>query len=63
MRELLTKKQLRERLNLRSTRMIDYLVAKRKIPVLRFGRRTIRFDWDAVVVALGRLEIQEIARR
>ena len=60
---LLTKDQLREALNLPSTRMIDELVRKRKIPVIRLGHRTVRFDLVKVEAALDRLEFKEVGRK
>lgn len=57
---LLNKKQLQERLNLASARGVDELVRRRKIPVLRLGHRTLRFDWLAVCKALAKLEIQAV---
>ncbi|MHA3774789.1 hypothetical protein ACXR0O_24980 [Verrucomicrobiota bacterium sgz303538] len=60
---LLTKEQLRERLNLESTRMISQLVSRRKIPVIRLGHRTVRFHLPSVLAALARLEIKEIGRQ
>ena len=59
----LTKEQLREALNLPSTRMIDELVRKRKIPVIRLGHRTVRFDLVKVEAALDRLEFKEVGRK
>lgn len=60
---LLTKEQLRDALNLPSTRMIDELVRKRKIPVIRLGHRTVRFDLVKVEAALERLELREVGRK
>lgn len=60
---LLTKEQLRAKLNLASTRMVDQLVKKRKIPSLKLGYRTIRFDWGKVQAALEKLEIKEVGRK
>lgn len=59
----LTKVQLRDRLNLPSTRALEDMVKARKIPVLRFGHRTVRFDWPKVEAALERLEETEIGRK
>ena len=58
--ELLTKEQLRKRLNLPSTRGVDELVRRRVIPVLRLGHRTIRFVWPDVRSAIDRLTIREV---
>jgi hypothetical protein len=59
--EILDKEQLRYRLNLMSTRGVDELVRKRKIPVIRMGHRTVRFNWAAVQAALAKLTIKEIS--
>ncbi|MES2569472.1 MAG: hypothetical protein V4710_05390 [Verrucomicrobiota bacterium] len=40
--ELIDKEELRRRLSLPSTRMVDQLVRRRKIPFLRLGHRTVR---------------------
>ena len=58
--DLLTKEQLRQKLNLPSTRMVDELVRKRKIPVQKLGHRTVRFDYERVRAALDKLEIKEV---
>ena len=57
---LMTKEELRAALNLPSTRMVDELVRKRKIPVIRLGHRTVRFDVAKVATALARLERKAI---
>ena len=61
--ELLTKEQLRERLNLPSTRMVDELMRKRKIPYLKLGAKTVRFDYAKVLAALEKFEIKEVGRK
>jgi hypothetical protein len=58
--ELLTKEQLAERINAPSTKLVDELMRARKIPYLRLGHRTVRFDWPKVQVALARLEVGAI---
>lgn len=60
---LLTKEQLRDALNLPSTRMVDELVRRRKIPVLRLGYRTVRFDLAKVQAALEKLELKAIGQK
>jgi len=57
---LLNKEELRLRLNLPSVRGVDELVRRRKIPVIRFGHRTVRFDWHHVQTAIQRLTVKEI---
>jgi hypothetical protein len=59
---LLDKEMLRQRLNLESTRGVDELVRKRKIPVIRIGHRTVRFSWPHVRAALEKLTVKEIGR-
>jgi hypothetical protein len=61
--ELLTKEQLRDRLNLPSTRMVDELMRKHKIPYLKLGAKTVRFDEVKVRAALDRFEVKEIGRK
>ena len=56
----LTKEQLVPCINVPSTRMVDELVRRRKIPVVRLGHRTVRFQLDRVREALGRLEVRAI---
>lgn len=58
--QLLTKEDLRQRLNLKSTRGVDELVRRRKISVIRLGHRTARFSWPAVQAAIERLTIKEV---
>ena len=60
---LLTKEQLRAALNLPSTRMVDELVRRRKIPVIRLGYRTVRFDLAKVEAAIERLELKAIGQK
>ena len=60
---LITKEELRAALNLPSTRMVDELVRKRKIPVIRLGHRTVRFNLAKVVGALERLELKAIGEK
>ena len=61
--ELLTKKELRNRLNLPSIRMVDELMRKRKIPYLKLGAKTVRFDYAKVLAALEKFEIKEVGRK
>ena len=58
--ELLDKKQLAARLNLPSTRMVDQLMRKRKIPYLVLGHKTVRFEWRKVEAAIQKLEVREV---
>jgi hypothetical protein len=58
---LLTKEELASKMNLPSTRMLDGLVARRKIPVIRLGYRTVRFRWGDVQTAMDRLTVWDHA--
>jgi hypothetical protein len=58
----LNKEQLREKLNLVSTRNVDQLMRTKRIPFLRLGHRTVRFDWPKVEKALARFEVREVGR-
>jgi hypothetical protein len=62
MDDMLTKEQLRERLNLPSTRMVDELVKKRKIPCLKLGHRTVRFSLPKVLAALAKFELKAVGQ-
>ncbi len=57
---LITKKELAARLNVPSTKLVDELMQSRKIPFLRLGHRTVRFDWLKVQAALSKLVVSEI---
>jgi hypothetical protein len=59
---LLTKENLRQRLNLPSTRGVDELVRRKKIPVVRLGHRTTRFSWPDVERALRHLTVKSIGK-
>lgn len=58
--DFLTKDQLAVALNVPSTRMIDQLVSRRKIPHIRLGHRTVRFQLTRVREALSRYEVSAI---
>lgn len=57
---LLNKESLRIKLGLPSTRSIDELVKRRKIPRIVMGHRMVRFCLADVLAALDRLTIKEI---
>lgn len=57
---LLTKKELRDLLNLPSTRSIDELVRRRVISSVRLGHRTVRFDPIAVYSDLDRMTLRAV---
>ena len=59
----LDKEQLRRRLNLLSTRKVDEMMREKRIPFLRLGHRTVRFDWPKVEKALERCEVKEVGRK
>jgi len=61
--EWLTKEQLRERLKLHSTRGVDEMMKRRKIPFCRCGHKTIRFRWPDVEAALEKHTVQAIGRK
>jgi excisionase family DNA binding protein len=58
--ELLTKEELAERLRAPSIRLVEELMRSGKIPFLRLGHRTVRFDWPKVQAALARLQVDAI---
>lgn len=58
--ELLTKEQLAQCLNLPSTRMVDELMRKRRIPYIKLGHKTVRFRLPAVIEAINRLEVHAV---
>ena len=61
-RRFLDKEGLRAKLNLVSTRQVDEMMQNKRIPFLRLGYRTVRFDWPKVEKALARFEVKEAGR-
>ena len=61
--DCLTKEELRERLNLPSTRKIDYMMKSRMIPYQKWGAKTIRFDLKKVMEALEKFEHKAIGQK
>ncbi len=59
----LDKEQLRQLLNLPSTRMVDELMRKRKIPFLKLGHKTIRFEWPKVKAAIEKFEHKAVGQK
>jgi hypothetical protein len=57
------KRQLAERLNLPSIRSVDNLIKLRRIPVLRWGHRTVRFDMLKVEEALRQFEVKAVGQK
>lgn len=57
---LLTKEELRQRLNVPHVRIIEEMTRKRKIPVVKLGYRTLRYSWPKVQAALERLTVKEV---
>ena len=49
----LTKQQLADHLGAKSTRLIDQLVRKKIIPVIRLGHRSLRFELPKVIAAIN----------
>lgn len=45
-----------------SKRFVQSLVARKAIPVIRLGRRCVRFDLTAVLAAVKKFEIHELGR-
>jgi excisionase family DNA binding protein len=43
-----------------SKRFVQELVKNKTIPVIRLGRRCVRFDPDAVLTAVKRFEVKEV---
>lgn len=60
--DYLTKEELRARLNLPSTRMVDEMMRRRMIPFLKFGAKTVRFDWEKVKIALQKFEHKAVGQ-
>lgn len=58
--DFLTKRQLAEALNVPSTRLVDELMRRRKIPYTKLGHRTVRFNRARVLEALKNYEIRPI---
>ena len=61
--DLLTKEELREKLNLPSTRMVDQLMKKGMIPYLPLGHKTVRFDLAKVKAALEKFEVKAVGQK
>ena len=61
--DFLTKDQLKDRLNLPSTRMVDEMMKKRMIPFQKLGHRTIRFNWEKVKASLEKFEHKAVGQK
>ena len=61
--DLLTKEELRQKLNLPSTRKIDYMMKKRMIPYHKWGPKTVRFDLAKVLAALDKFEHKAVGQK
>jgi hypothetical protein len=57
---LLTKEDLRQALNLPSTRSVDELVRRRVISSIRMGWRTVRFNLATVLRDLEKVTIRAV---
>ena len=58
----MTKEQLRVRLNLPSTRKIDYMMLQKMIPFHKWGSKTVRFEWPKVKSALDKFERKAVGQ-
>ena len=61
--DFLTKEELKGRLNLPSTRMVDEMMKRRMIPFQKLGHRTIRFNWEKVKAALEKFEHKAVGQK
>lgn len=59
----LTKEELRQKLNLPSTRKIDYMMKAKMIPFHKWGPKTVRFDYAKVKEALAKFEYKAIGQK
>ena len=59
---LFTKRELATSLSL-SPRSVDYLIARKVIPVIRLSARCLRFDFEKVRAALARYEVAANSRK
>ena len=57
--QLIDKKQLAERLNLK-VRGVESLIKARRIPVLRITKKIVRFSWPRVEAALAAYEVKAV---
>ena len=57
---LLTKEDVREKLNLASTRGVDQLMRARKIRFLVLGHRTVRFEESKLMEDLQKFELKAV---
>ena len=58
--KLLTKAELKDAVPFQSERQVDTLARKRKIPFVKLGYRTHRFQLSKVRAALEKLTVKEI---
>jgi hypothetical protein len=56
----LTARELAEELNLYNAETVKTLARKRKIPVIKIGYRTHRYDLEQVRAALAKLEVRAV---
>ena len=57
---LLTKEELRQRLNVPHVRIVENMTRAKKIPVVKLGHRTLRYNWTKVQAALEKLTVREV---
>ena len=58
--DLIDKEELRKRLGLKTIYAVDWLIRRKRIPFIKLGYRTIRFNWDRVEKTLSRRTTREI---
>lgn len=58
---LLTKQELADKLNI-TERVVQFLVKKQRIPVVRITGKTHRFNWPKVEAALANYEVKAISK-
>ena len=59
---LIDKGELGRRLDC-SPGKVGEMMRKRKIPFIKLGHKTVRFDWRRVQEALAKFEIREVGRK
>lgn len=60
-KRFLNKSEVAEALGL-TKRGVEEMMRRRKIPFLKLGHRTVRFDWEAVEKAVARLEYKAVGQ-
>jgi hypothetical protein len=57
---LLTKEEIRQRLQLKSTHKVDTMVKAGLLPVICMGSKTLRFYWPDVEKALKKMVLNAV---